>query len=208
MKIKESGCTNCKGITAIPNYFINISRERDMKPPLEEIQPYFGVSKCPYCGTYFYSDRDYKQPFEEKVHPINPEQALKLLKEARPNYPKTTERVENEIRYIEGSFKKTTLKECSICKDIPESCSSDEGDAGLPEKARYLEVISGPDLVSGGGVENNYTKRCPECGTLYEYMYQYEFLVPRCDEFSSLKRITDNKKAEAILNSIKKNHGR
>lgn len=79
--------------------------------------------------------------------------------------------------------------DCEICKNIPDECSSNEGLKGLPGEVWRLETMSGDESnIAGGGVPNYFTKKCPKCGTLYEYTYEWELGAP-ATEFCRLKRI-------------------
>ena len=90
---------------------------------------------------------------------------------------------------------------CSICSHIPEKSNTfyvggerqGDGSGDIPEIANKLEIVGAPffkdDMVSSRTI----LKKCPECGTYYEWDYEYEFLVPQSEDDVTLTRISDER---------------
>ena len=85
---------------------------------------------------------------------------------------------------------------CSICKSIPER--SNEFAVGgelqgerLPYEASQLDVVGAPFFKDDTVSSRTILKRCSECGTFYEWDYEYEYLVGGSEDDITLTRLSD-----------------
>ncbi len=68
---------------------------------------------------------------------------------------------------------------CSICREIPASTHEFWKDR-----------------------RHSCVKRCPECGAAYDWSMEYEFLVPRSEDFISLTRLGNAEGVEAVRRAL------
>lgn len=88
---------------------------------------------------------------------------------------------------------------CSICKQIPnESYAfwSGMGESGnLPKEESQLEVVGAPFFQESTSHRQTLLKKCPQCGTFYQWRFDYEFLIPTSENEITLTRLDDNEGA-------------
>lgn len=89
-------------------------------------------------------------------------------------------------------------EDCEICKKIPERSAADmtEGES-LDSFTERLETAI---LFA---YYKNRVMRCPVCGRLYLYRYEYEYLIPRSEEDEYLEK-TDSDSMMAFIDSFLK----
>lgn len=93
---------------------------------------------------------------------------------------------------------------CSICSSIPDASSElvkgGESDGpGLPTASLKLEIVGAPYFDDSTSGSNRCFKRCPECGSMFRWENEYEYLVNGSEDDTSLIRLEleDGKKALA-----------
>lgn len=102
------------------------------------------------------------------------------------------------------------LKSCSICTAIPEKSDAfwKGGDflgGDLPREEQQLVVVGAPFFDDRTSYSHTCLKQCPECGTYYEWRFEYEFLVNGTEDDIYLTRMPDKegeKRAKAIFATI------
>nr|MDO8114847.1 hypothetical protein [Candidatus Sigynarchaeota archaeon] len=101
-------------------------------------------------------------------------------------------------------------KSCSICRPIPAASSEfwkggeTEG-PGLPANSIKLEIIGWPYYDDSTSSSNSCIKRCPECGTCYQWSTEYEYLVNGSEDDIHLTRLSDeegNKAVKLVLEAV------
>ncbi len=96
----------------------------------------------------------------------------------------------------------TFVNNCPICgrlQDLETSYSkylAPQYDRSLPEAAGRLSILPDP---AGGDPEKHHTRRCPECGTLYDYVCYYEYYANGGEDNEELRRMNPAETAAFIL---------
>jgi len=108
--------------------------------------------------------------------------------------------------------KKTGYEKCSICRDIPDRSEGywKGGDligSDLPKAESKLEIVGAPFYNDSTSHSHSCLKKCPKCGTYYDWSFSYEFLVNGSEDEIILTRIAKMEglnREERIFESIKK----
>jgi len=88
---------------------------------------------------------------------------------------------------------RTTIAECEICRslrDVETSFSKwgwDELTRSLPIEASRLVPV---EETTSYDAERHHVRRCPVCGTFYQYDQSYEYLVNGSEDEEELTRLT------------------
>ncbi len=136
---------------------------------------------------------------------------MKIAKRARrkPNKVPT-----KESRNIKTEHRESNLpavekyKTCSICRNIPSSAAEFwkggelQGD-GLPGAERALKVVGSPYYNDSTSHTNSCIKRCPECGTIYQWEIEYEYLVNGSEDYITLTRLSEAEGEKAVQRVLK-----
>lgn len=91
------------------------------------------------------------------------------------------------------SSRRITIADCEICRslcDVETSFSKwgwDEFTRSLPVAASRLVPV---ENASSSDVERHQVRRCPICGTFYQYDQSYEYLVNGSEDEEVLTRLT------------------
>ena len=94
-----------------------------------------------------------------------------------------------------------TWQECPICSRLQPVESSyfkylaPEFDSPLPATAARLTVLP---AMAGEDLEKRHTRRCPECGTLYDYLSYHEYSINGSEDCEELTRL-DPEQASAFI---------
>ena len=88
---------------------------------------------------------------------------------------------------------------CSICSQIPDKSNTfyrggrrqGDGSGDIPAVAGELEIVGAPFFKDIMNRSRTVLKKCPQCGTYYEWKYVYEFLIPESEDDVTLTRISD-----------------
>jgi len=85
---------------------------------------------------------------------------------------------------------------CSICRDIPQRTGEfwkggDLQGSSMPAAAAKLEIVGWPYFNDDTSSSNQCIKRCPECGTIYRWDMEYEYLVNGSEDDITLTRLND-----------------
>ena len=83
---------------------------------------------------------------------------------------------------------------CSICRGIPDRCRSfDKGgetvENTIPPAVNRLEVVGAPFYQQEFTHSNRCLLRCPECGTFYEWDFEYEYLAGGSEDDLTITRL-------------------
>ncbi len=85
------------------------------------------------------------------------------------------------------------LGSCEICSQLKDMESSfykyawEDMDRPLPAAASRLVLA---EDIAGYDQEHHHVKRCPICGTFYQYDFTYEYLVNGSEDEETLTRLT------------------
>jgi hypothetical protein len=84
---------------------------------------------------------------------------------------------------------------CSLCRELPASShefwkGGELESGGFPAAAKQLEVVGAPYFDDSTSHTHDCLKRCPACGTIYAWTMEYEFLVPRSEDYLTLTRLS------------------
>lgn len=91
------------------------------------------------------------------------------------------------------------ISDCEICRNLADvetsffKYGSPESDRPLPEAAGKLVAAEDFDDST---TRKNYVKKCPICGTLYRYVFDYEYLVNGSEDEEILARLTPEQAKE------------
>jgi hypothetical protein len=99
------------------------------------------------------------------------------------------------------------MKECSICGSIPASSSQfvkgGEFDGpGLPAAALKLDIVGAPYFDDSTSGSNSCIKRCPQCGSIFRWKNEYEYLVNGSEDDTSLVRLSIEEGAKAEADAL------
>jgi len=107
---------------------------------------------------------------------------------------RTQAQMEKKVRHLANpESTRTTLAECEICRhlsDVETSFSKygwDEMTRSLPAEAWRLLPV---EDTSSYDAERHHVRRCPICGTFYQYDQSYEYLVNGSEDEEVLTRLT------------------
>lgn len=85
------------------------------------------------------------------------------------------------------------LDECEICSELSGVERSFEK-YGWPDQTQPMEPAASrlepAESIEGYDKERHHVKRCPLCGTYYQYDLTYEYLVNGSEDEETLKRLT------------------
>jgi hypothetical protein len=117
----------------------------------------------------------------------------------------TTEKKESTLPAAEK------YKNCSICRDIPPSSSEfwkggELQSGGLPGVELKLEIVGSPYYDDSTSYTHSCIKRCPECGTIYLWEMEYEYLVNGSEDDITLTRLSEaegEKAVQRVLEGVK-----
>ena len=104
------------------------------------------------------------------------------------------------IRNLPSNPPSIKITDCRICSMIPESA-----DANIAKGESLNAYTIQLETVIRFAYYSNKVMRCPECGRLYIYKYEYEFLVGGSEEDEYLWR-TDTDGALELVDSFLKYH--
>lgn len=101
-------------------------------------------------------------------------------------------------------------EECGICQHIPdvsrEFVVGGEMDGeGLPRQEAQLLIVGAPYFNDDRVSSRTLLKKCPECGTFYEWDYEYEYLAGGSEDDVTLTRLIDEegqRRENDILSSL------
>ena len=84
---------------------------------------------------------------------------------------------------------------CSICSDIPDRCRSfDKGGETLentiPPAVYRLEIVGAPFYDQSTSHSNWCLLRCSECGTYFDWDFEYEYLVNGSEDDLNITRLS------------------
>lgn len=107
--------------------------------------------------------------------------------------------------------KPARYQNCSICRDIP-----DKAEAGwkggdlmsdpLPSGEGKLKVVGAPFFNDSQSYSHSCLKQCPQCGTYYDWSFEYEYLVNGTEDDITLTRLEDQEgesRAKSVMAQIK-----
>lgn len=108
-----------------------------------------------------------------------------------------------EPRIIEAMAAASECPICSRLRDVETSFSkylAPQLDNPLPEAAGRLVVLPDP---SGQDPEKRHTRRCPACGTLYDYVSCYEYHMNGGEESEELTRLNPDQSASFLFSQAR-----
>ena len=84
---------------------------------------------------------------------------------------------------------------CSICRDIPDRCRSfDKGsetvENTIPSAVSKLAIVGAPFYHQETSHSNWCLLRCPECGTCYDWDFEYEYLAGGSEDDLTVTRLS------------------
>jgi hypothetical protein len=159
----------------------------------------------------YYNMRDFT-PIDDEVYNIlskrakksEYEKAAQLFKDRVVSikvFPVKKEIIADHIKTLPDNPPTLKISECKVCSTIPESVSADiaAGNSLEEHKSKLERVII-------FAYYSNCIMRCPFCGRLYMYKYEYEFLVGWSSEEDEYLWRTDTKEAIALARSFLKSY--
>ncbi|MHA1378559.1 MAG: pentapeptide repeat-containing protein [Candidatus Helarchaeota archaeon] len=145
-----------------------------------------------------------------------------ILKDAKKDYKiiknsskrKARKSGSMKTRNISGARSKS-YKTCPICKDIPDSCYAYwKGgvleSSPLPASEAKLEIVGAPIYDDSTSYSHSIIKRCPECGTCYNWRFEYEYLVNGSEDEITLTRLSKTeakKRVKKIIQNVRMQYG-
>jgi hypothetical protein len=98
-------------------------------------------------------------------------------------------------------------KDCKTCGTIPAASSEfvkgGESDGpGLPASSLKLEIVGAPYFDDSTSGSNSCTKRCPECGSVFRWANEYEYLVNGSEDDTTLVRLGPEEGAKAEAEAL------
>jgi hypothetical protein len=99
---------------------------------------------------------------------------------------------------------------CSICRDIPDRCRAfwkggDKVEDTIPPAVGKLAVVGAPFYDQDTSHSNWCLLGCPECGTYYDWDFEYEYLVNGSEDDIIVTRLTIEegaRKAKMVADSV------
>jgi uncharacterized protein with PIN domain len=131
------------------------------------------------------------------------ENAVHFLKERIRSIevvPLSRKMIAKWIKTLPNNPPSIKVADCKICSTIPESV-----DADIAKGESLNEYTTQLETVVRFAYYSNKLMRCPECGRLYIYKYDYEFLVGGSEEDEYLWR-SDTDGALELVDSFLKYH--
>jgi hypothetical protein len=98
-------------------------------------------------------------------------------------------------------------KDCKTCGSIPAASSQfvkgGEFDGpGLPSASITLEIVGAPFFDDSTSGSNSCIKRCPECGSVFRWANEYEYLVNGSEDDTSLVRLSREEGEKAVADTL------
>jgi hypothetical protein len=95
---------------------------------------------------------------------------------------------------------------CTICRDIPQHSrefwkGGDLQGNNMPAATAKLEIIGWPYYNDDTSSSNQCFKQCPECGTVYQWDMEYEYIVNGSEDDITLTRLNEAD-GKAAINRI------
>lgn len=99
-------------------------------------------------------------------------------------------------------------KDCKTCGTIPavssEFVKGGQSDGpGLPAASLALEIVGAPYFDDSTSGSNSCIKRCPECGSIFRWANEYEYLVNGSEDDTTLVRLGPDEGAKAEAEALR-----
>ncbi len=134
-----------------------------------------------------------------------------VFKNAVKDYKKVEKTSKKITKKIKTKTSSISYKNCSICKDIPNSCGAfwkggDVQSNSIPDSEAKLEIVGAPFYDASTSYSHTIIKRCPECGTCYRWRFEYEYLVGGSEddlEITRLSKEEGEKEAQRVILDVR-----
>lgn len=99
---------------------------------------------------------------------------------------------------------------CSLCRDIPDRCRAfskggDKTEDTIPPAVEKMAVVGAPFYNQETSHSNWCLLRCPECGTYYDWDFEYEYLVNGSEDDINVTRLNPEegeRKAKMVADAV------
>lgn len=96
---------------------------------------------------------------------------------------------------------------CSICSAIPPKTGEfwkggDLQGSSMPAATAKLEIVGWPYFTDSTSSSNRCIKRCPECGGVYLWETEYDYLVNGSEDDITMTRLSDAEVKKAVKNVL------
>lgn len=100
---------------------------------------------------------------------------------------------------------------CSICREIPDrSRSFDKGgetiESTIPAAVERLQVVGAPFFTKDYSHSHQCLLRCPQCGTYYDWSFEYEYLAGGSEDDLIVTRLAPDegaRRASSVVEHIR-----
>jgi hypothetical protein len=103
-----------------------------------------------------------------------------------------------------------TWQSCPLCSDVPDRCRAfwkgdDKVEDTIPPAVAKLDIVGAPFYDQDTSHSNWCLLRCPECGTYYDWDFEYEYLVNGSEDDMIVTRLSCEegaRKAKMVADAV------